>query len=435
MDVSRRRFLGYGGGGLVVALLAPAVAACGSSANVETVKSGKVALSLWVQDPGLASDLKRTASGLSKPYQYTTSTVVQDSSDLITKALAAYTAHGQVPDILGVDITLWSKFMTSDLAAAYLTDITNDVKGIRDEFYESRWIAYANQGQLYGVESNFPLTPYYKRVDLFEQHKIPEMSTWDDFLKTGASLHSKHGVYLGAMGQTNGTDLTWFGLFFQQRGGSFFTESGDLGIDSPEAVEALQLMIDLVKSNSYQLVSNFYGGAGTAALAQNKVIGNYMPSWYESILASGNSNQKGKWAITLPPRFSDGGHISGIWGGTGWVVSKGTPNSEAAWNLLHDTRLTLDGQVASFQDTHFLPTMKAAFTDPRITTHGDPFLGGQQTIPLYAKIAADSPTQYQSPHWAAMTNALAPEIDKALLGQQSASAAIKNATATYNSNV
>jgi ABC-type glycerol-3-phosphate transport system substrate-binding protein len=434
MAVSRRDFLGYGGGALVTALLAPALAACGSSTSGGTVKSGKVRLSLWVQDPGLAADLQRTAAHLTKPYQYTTSTVVQDSSDLITKSLAAYTAHGQVPDILGVDISLWSKFMTSDLAAAYLLDITDRVKSIRQEFYESRWIAYADQSQLYGVESNFPLTPYYKRTDLFDQYKVPEIMTWDDFLRVGAAVHSKHGVYLGAMGQTNGTDLTWFGLFFQQRGGTFFTESGDIAIDSPEAVEALQLMIDLVKNNCYQLVSNFYGGAGTAAIAQNKVIGNYMPSWYESIISSGNANQKGKWAITLPPRFSEGGHISGVWGGTGWVVSKTSANSEAAWNLLYNTRLTLDGQVANFKDSHFLPTMKKAYTDPRITSYGDPFLGGQQTIPIYSKIATDSPAQYQSPRWAEMTNALAPEVDKALLGQQSASAAIKNAMATYKSN-
>jgi ABC-type glycerol-3-phosphate transport system substrate-binding protein len=434
MDVSRRRFLGYGGSGLVIGLLTPAVAACGGGSSASTATSGKVQLSLWVQDPGLATDLQRTAAGQTKPFQYHTTTVVQDAQDLITKALATYSAHGQVPDILGVDITLWSKFMTSDLAGAYLLDITPHVASIRDEFYESRWIAYANQGQLYGVESNFPLTPYYKRTDLFEKYNVPEISTWDEFLQVGAATHSKHGVYLGAMGQTNGVDLTWFGLFFQQLGGSFFTESGDFGVDSPEAVQALQLMMDLVKSNSYQLMSNFYGGAGTAALAQGKVIGNYMPSWYESIIVSGNPNQKGKWAITLPPRFSTGGHISGIWGGTGWVVSKGSPKSLAVWDLLYQTRLTLDGQVADFKDSYFLPTMKSAFTDPRITSYADPFLGGQQTIPLYAKIAADSPTQYQSEHWAAMTNALAPEVDKALLGEESATSAIKNAVATYKSN-
>jgi arabinosaccharide transport system substrate-binding protein len=446
MDVSRRHVLGIGAAGLGMAALSPLLAACSSSRGKSSgTKSGSagssaakggggpVALKIWAQDPGLVTAYTATAKVDTSPYQYKLSSVVQPSSTLITKALAAYSAHGAAPDILGIDITLFSRFVKSNLASAFLVDLTTDIAPIRNQFFESRWAPYEAQGKIYGVESNYPLAGYFYRSDLFKKYNVGSLDTWDDVLSAGKKLHEKYGVYLGEMGQPNGADLTWFGLFFQQRGGQFFDKDGNFAVDSTEAVDALTMMVNLVKSGAYVLVSDFYGGPGSAAVLQNKVIGNFMPSWYESILQGSAAAQKGKWALKLPPRWTQGGHKAGIWGGTAWSLSKSQKNADAAYALVKATNLTLEGQVRRFQDSAFLPTMKAAYKDPRVLGYQDPYLGGQKTAVIYSQLAADAPTQYQSANWAAMTTAVATSVDDALAGRKTPAQAIKAAAAAYKS--
>ena len=283
----------------------------------------------------------------------------------------------------------------------------------------------------------FPLAVYYYRADLFEKYKIPvDLDTWDDVLKVGKQVNDKHGVALGVVGIPQGGDLTWLGILLQQRGGQFFDKDGNLTIDSRETVDAIQLMVDGVKSGAFLMVSDFYGGPGSAAIKQGKGAAFFMPDWFESfILRSTAPELSGKWRMRPLPRFASGGHPTSVWGGTGFCVSKNMQGTEAAWELLRQVYLTEEGQVERFKRIHFLPTMKKAWDNKELIDFSDPYLGGQHSFRLFKELSTHAPTQYQSPYWNIMTVELSIALEDALTGRKTAAQAVKSATASITSQM
>jgi len=438
MALARRDLLKYGALGAAGALTTPILAGCGGG-TARPITSGPVTLKLWTNDQNYIDFFTwyaRKVSATSR-YKYTLEPLVQDAEVVSTKTLAAYAAHSNPPELPGIEISQFSRFMKAGIAETVFVDVTDRIANIRDEFFESRWAPYQSGGRQYGMESSFPLCVYYYRPDLFEKYKIPaDLDTWDDVLRVGKQVHDKHGVSLGVIGQPNGTDLTWMGILFQQRGGQFFDKDGNLTLDSKEAVDAAQLLVDGVRSGAFLMVSDFYGGPGSAALKQGRTAGYFMPDWFESfILRSTAPELSGKWRMRTMPRFASGGHATSVWGGTGFCVSRNMAGTEAAWELLRQVYLTEDGQVERFKRIHFLPTMKKAWENKDLLNFTDPYLGGQHSFRLFKELSTQAPTQYQSPYWNIMTTELAIALDDALAGRKTAAQAIKSASKSITSQM
>jgi ABC-type glycerol-3-phosphate transport system substrate-binding protein len=439
MALSRRDLLRFGGAAAAGGLLAPGLAACGQGPQAP-IKSGSVDVNLWTNDQNYVNLFTWWAKRLSTPsatYRYNLHPLVQDSEVVATKTLSAYTAHSHPPELPGIEISQFSRFMKAGIAPTVFVDLTDRIAGVRDQFFTSRWAPYQVDGRQYGVESSFPLAVYYYRADLFEKYKIPvELDTWDDVLKVGKQVNDKHGVSLGVVGIPQGGDLTWLGILLQQRGGQFFDKDGNLTIDSRETVDAIQLMVDGVKSGAFLMVSDFYGGPGTAAIKQGKGAAFFMPDWFESfILRSTAPELSGKWRMRPLPRFAGGGHPTSVWGGTGFCVSKDMPGTDATWDLLQKVYLTEEGQVERFKRIHFLPTMKKAWDNKELIDFTDPYLGGQHSFRLFKSLSNDAPTQYQSPYWNIMTVELSIALEDALTGRKTAAQAVKSATASITSQM
>lgn len=433
MKVSRRHVLAG-----AASLAVPGLAACGGGKQ-RPIGSGPVTIKLWTNDQNYVDYFGWSAAQLSKrsKYDYTLSPLVQDAEVVATKSLAAYTAHSNPPELPGIEISQFSRFMKANIAETVLVDLTDRVADVRGELFDSRWAPYQSHGRQYGVESSFPLCVYYRRQDLFEKYRLPDsFDSWDDLLKAGKILHDRHGVSLGVVGQPNGSDLTWMGILFQQRGGQFFDRDGNLTLDSREAVDAAQLMVDGVRSGAFLMVSDFYGGPGSAALKQGKTAGYFMPDWFESfILRSTAPELSGRWRMTTMPRFAGGGHPTSVWGGTGFCVTKDLAATEATWELVQQTFLTEQGQVERFKRIHFLPTMKRAWDNAELLDFTDPYLGGQHSFRLFKDLSTDAPTQYQSPYWNIMTTELAIALDDALAGRKTAAQAITSASKSIRSQM
>ena len=420
------RFAALAAGGV------PILAACsgdGSTSASAGAAGAPVTLSLWTHDKGYISYFSDYAKKLGGGTFSPTLQVVQaPPGDLVTKALSAYTARAATPDLLGVEISQFARFQKDGIADQVLLDLTPKLGGLKDKFFEQRWSPYTVDGKVYGVESAYPLSVYYFRQDLLQKFKISaeSLQTWDDVLKAGETT-AKGGVALGviATGGDPGAMLTHFGLLFQQRGGSFFAADGSLTLDSPEAVEALTLMVDGLKSGAFIGLSDFFGGPGSAVLKQGKAAGYFMPDWFNVfVLAPAVPEQKGKWKIAPLPRFAGGGSRTSVWGGTGFAVSKGKPTSDAAYDLLAKTYLTEEGQLQRFTQLKYLPTMKAVWDNPTFLSYSDEFLGGQEIAKVYKELATEAPGQNQSPHWNVMQTELAKQLVDAYAGKISPSGAI-----------
>jgi len=411
----------------------PLLTSCGGDAPSpgNSSAAAPVTLSLWTHDKGYISyftDYARKLGGGSAGFATSLQVTQAPPADLVTKALAAYTARASTPDLLGIEISQFSRFLKDGIAEQVLLDLTPALGASKDQFFDQRWSPYTIDGKVYGVESSYPLAVYYYRQDLLQKFKIsPEsLQTWDDVLKAG-EITARDGVALGviATGGDPGAVLTHFGLLFQQRGGQFFAPDGSLTLDSREAVEALTLMVAGLKSGAFTGLSDFFGGPGTAVLKQGRTAGYFMPDWFNVfVLAPSVPEQKGKWRIAPLPRFTGGGSRTSVWGGTGFAVSKDKPGSKAAYELLAKSYLTVEGQLQRFTQLKYLPTMKAVWEDPQFLAYSDEFLGGQEIAKVYKELATEAPGQNQSLQWNVMQTELSKQLVEAYNGRVSPSGAI-----------
>lgn len=174
----------------------------------------------------------------------------------------------------GADIVL----ITPDQAATYrsvrgLVPVDDAVADDRDAFFAPALDVATFDEELYGVPifQNIFTTAY--NTDIFKEAGLDLPKTWDD-LREAAPVLAKKDIFLmdyaGSPEQT--LNLSFF-PFLWQGGGRVFSEDGtDIAFDSPEGVEALQLLVDLQKQGALPPDAVTDGPAVEGALiAQGKV--------------------------------------------------------------------------------------------------------------------------------------------------------------------
>ena len=185
---------------------------------------------------------------------------------------------------------------------------------------------------------------FYYREDLFDKLGIdPEMATWEELQQAGARVGKAFGVVGNG---TRGDAMTTFRQLYKQRGKNLYDAEGNATIDTPEAVEVLQFMVDSVKSGFFLTVPDEYGAPIAAALKSEKLIGIEMPDWYIAYGLKANvPDQEGNWRARKLPMFAAGGELRRDCGWHGFAVLKDKPNTTAAMDLVKQTYLTKEGQL------------------------------------------------------------------------------------------
>ncbi|MFE6736564.1 ABC transporter substrate-binding protein [Microbacterium sp. NPDC057650] len=392
--LSRRGFLMGAVGVAGMAALGPLMTACGGQPAADAISSGKVDVSVWTNDKNYPAFFRKRAVGLSEkgPFDYKVSEVV--SSDIWTKALAAYAAKSTVPSLMGIEISQFSRFMQNDIAKDVFVDLSGKMGAPDNAFIEARVDPYRMGKGIYAMESATTIVTLYKRQDLWDKFSIPNPDTWEDFLRIGGEQYTRNGIHLGMLA---GTDSDIFPNLLFQRGGQVFDADGKQTVDSPEALEALQLMYDGVQNGAFGVTNDLWGGAGIGTMKSGKVASMWMADWFNPVYLVPNlPEQKGLWRIENPPVFSGGGFPTSVQGGTGFAVTKGLPESDAAVALLQDAYGSEEGQIARFTELGYLPTMKSAWENDKVLGKEDPYLGGQRVMDIYKPLSSQLPTQEQS---------------------------------------
>lgn len=433
--LSRRSMLraaGLLGGGLIAA---PLLTACGgggdsgSGGSTGGVKSGPVTLDFWTHDPGYIKTYTAMAKTYTDPFQYTLKVTNLAADAVVTKLLAQAQAKTGTPDLVGVEVSQFPRTMKGNIAKSIFVDWTAELS---DEQKGDllRLPDYALDGQTYCIESDTCPTVLYYRADLFDKLGIdPEVATWEGLQQAGA----KSGKAFGIAGNgTPGDAMTTFRQLYQQRGKNLYDADGNAQIDTPEAVDVLQFIVDSVKSGFFLTVPDAYGAPNAAALKSEKLIATFMPGWYIAYgLVANVPDQKGKWKARKLPLFSAGGGFGATAGGTGFAVLKDKPNTTAGIDLVKKTYLTKEGQLLRFKTAGYLPTMKSLYTDPDFTSYQEPYLGGQKVMEVYKGIAEAAPPFYQNANLPVLSDILGGQIQQALTGKTTPSEAVKKAASDY----
>jgi ABC-type glycerol-3-phosphate transport system substrate-binding protein len=415
--------------------LAAGVAAC-AGGPVPSVHGGPATIDVATNDANYLAFFRHIAETLNRDpgrYQYTVRGFVQPTDQVVTKLVTAHMIGAELPELPGLEISQFSRLRRDHIADELLVDLSSAIPGLERDFFPARLAPYTSAGRVYGLESDMCLAVYYYREDLFEKYGLPtDFDTWDDLIAIGTTAKQRHGVSVGAIGTT---DIAWFAMLMLQQGGEFFGPDGELRVDGPESVTALETMVSGVRSGAFAEFPDFFGAAAASALNQDKIAGYFMPDWFLPFVLKQNApQQSGRWRVRLLPRFPMGGPTS-TWGGTGFAVPKNQPMTEPALELLTAAYATVEGQVQRFLTASFLPSIKSAWDDPRLLTYEDDFLGGQRPFDVYRKVVAEAPALVTSEYWSVMVTQFTIAISDVLLGRASPAAAITSAAASIRSQM
>lgn len=395
-----------------------------------------VTVKLWTHDQNYIDFFTRRAEELSESadskYTYTLDITQAPSGDLITKALAGIAAGQSMPDLIGIEISSFARFMENDVAEQTLVDLTDRIADIRDQFYESRWAVYSVGDKVYGVESAYPLCVYYYRQDIFEADEITApIGTWDEVTEIGTTVTKPKDQAMLAVSTSGGTDD--FRLLQLQRGGGLFDADGNLILDSPESVEVLEFLVNGYKAGAFLGLDD--GSSAAAAMQQGRLVAVVGADWYQKyILEPTVPDQKGLWRIQPIPTFSGGGSATSVLGGTGFAIGKDSPAADAAWELLQYSYLTYDGQLKRWQEIGYLPTMKEVWNDPVFEAPNE-FLGGQASGLVFKDLAPEAPTPYQNPNTDVAVTRLQEQLAEVFNNDKSPQDAIADAAAAIQAEI
>jgi len=247
----------------------------------------------------------------------------------------------------------------------------------------------------------------YYRKDLLEQHRAEVPKTWDGLTAAarriqGAEREAGNDGFWGYVWQGRAYEgltcdaLEWIA---SHGGGTIVDADGNITVDNPQAVRALELAASWVDAITPRGVLNYAEEDARGLFQSGKAL--FMRNWpYAWALAQGeDSPVKGKVGVAPLPR-GEGGAPAAALGGWHLAVSRYSRHPALAADLaLYLT--SAEEQKRRAMEAAFLPTRPALYEDPEILA-ANPFLADMTEI-LAAAVAR--PAAVTREHYNRVSNA------------------------------
>lgn len=247
---------------------------------------------------------------------------------------------------------------------------------------EDEWVAHdianmkAEDGKYYAYPWNVGPCGLYYRPDVFEEAgvDIDSIKTWDDYIQAGITIKEKTGYYMMAS-TANGTHCDELMMLLNQQGGQYYDEDGNVKLDSPEMLNAVEIMKELFSNDLVYDCPDIWNDR-IKAVNDEKVATIPYAVWYAGTMLSACEDQAGKWKVTEFPAFEEGGNTNVNMGGSAILVSSTSQNVELCKEFLTFAMKTSEGNEINFKWGSF-PAYTPSYTDDYYSTE-DEYFGGQK---------------------------------------------------------
>ena len=279
------------------------------------------------------------------------------------------------------------------------------------------------QGKTYRLPIQSDGGMLYYRKDLLESKGLKPPQTWDELLAAAKALQKPPElwgfVFQGK--QYEGLVCDFLELVWGN-GGTLVDAAGEVQIDKPQAVQALQWMVDAVHKDKIapEGVLTLQEEEARHMFQEGKAV--FMRNWPYAwnLLQGDKSPVKGKVGI-LPMVHGKLGKSAATLGGWGYGISAYSKHPDAAWKFVEFNGRP-EIQKLAFLKGGIIPTRKALFADPdvlKVSPHMKQWgvvLSGAHPRPVH-------------PSWARMSDVLQLHVSAALSKQETAQAALAAAAA------
>ncbi|MBX7247051.1 MAG: sugar ABC transporter substrate-binding protein [Candidatus Sumerlaeaceae bacterium] len=149
------------------------------------------------------------------------------------------------PDLANIGTSWLPEYVKAGIAQTIDDRLTS---GMKARFVENLLAGAAMDGKTYGLPIATSVRALYYNKALFEEAKLEAPKNWDEFKAAAKKLTKPGKVYGTAMPIHQDDQGDQFTYFLFGAGGDWFDAKGNVTLNSPEAVEALQFMVDLYKA-------------------------------------------------------------------------------------------------------------------------------------------------------------------------------------------
>lgn len=335
--------------------------------------------------------------------------LLRDNDSSFYDKLVTQITAGKGPDVVRVDPAKAPQYIASGWALPL-----GDAVGDRADYFPAALDAVTKDGELYGVPLDVEALALFYRTDLLAAAGYTTApTTWADFTKAAKAL-TKDGNYGAAL--FGGWGAFEFYPWLWQAGAEMLNADGTKAtFNSPEAVKALQLWVDLQASAM---------PAGMATATEDDVKGPFI-SGNVAMFTSGpwtipslkEAGIDGKWAVAPMPA---GKTNATVLGGMDLLALKNSKHPEEAKTFIG--WLMKDANAKQYyQEIGGLPAKVALFDDPAFAS--DPYVSQFKSVLESAKsrpaVAASNDVD----------SALGEAIQAALAGTKTPQAALDDAVA------
>ncbi|MDR6125288.1 multiple sugar transport system substrate-binding protein [Bacillus sp. SLBN-46] len=347
--------------------------------------------------------------------------ILPAGSDKIHTALVtSLGAQDDSVDIVSMDIIWPAEFAAADwiipLDKYFKKESRSEflkgpIEGVtyKDKVYAAPW--YTDAGVLF-YRSDIVKTP---------------PKTWDELIQMSKDGSGKNGTEYGFVYQGKQFEglVTNYLEFLWGNGGQVL-KGNKAVVNSPEAVEALQFMVDLVKKEkvSPEGVTTYETEDSRRLFTEGKSV--FLRNWPYVWAKSSEAESKisGKVGIAPMPKGPNGDTGAATLGGWNLAISKFSKNQDAAWKFI-EFAISEEGQKINAVDGGRIPTLEKLFNDDQVLQKNPHF---KDFLPVFLQ-AKPRPV---SPQYPAISEKLQIHVHNALTGQESAKDALDNAAKEIN---
>jgi len=272
------------------------------------------------------------------------------------------------PDIVDLEIARFPNFLQGDIQLEPLNDLIEDEL---DNFIVERLDIYGDDGTYYGAPTHLGATVVYYNKDIMDEAgvDIDSIETWDDYVEAGKVVVEETGVPM-----TN-IHTGWYGIwpFITQRGSDFFSEDGELILDSDTNIETLQYIADMVHVHEIATVSpgggDFHSEEYYGYMNDEGAASVIMPLFYMKDFTEYMPDLAGKMEIRPMPTWPDSDLRTVGMGGTGTAVTSQSDHIELAKDFLYFAKLSEQGNINLWTELGFDPPRWDVWEEPEM--HSD----------------------------------------------------------------
>lgn len=287
------------------------------------------------------------------------------------------------PDLADVEIKKFATFVKGDIQFIPLDDA---IDPYRDDIIESRLAPYSADGHNYGIDYHLGSYVMYYNTAILEEAgvDVDSIETWDDYIEAGKQVtqdtdgDGTPDVYMTSI--ETGDIFSTYAIMLMMGGGTYNAD-GEIILDSPENIEALQFIQDLVHEHGIARPTSggdHHDPSHFLDLVEGRIASVWMPQWYMTRFTDDMSGELSDVEVVRPmPIFEEGGYTTGMGGGTGTVITNqiDPDKVELAKEFLAFAKLTYEANVALWTDLGFDPMRVDVYEDEALLIEMDVFSG------------------------------------------------------------